>query len=196
MKRNYTTQKPDQNWKSCDFLELPAGGISNKGQVRSPTQNAVNQTINEAENAEHENTIMPPNHELVPQPGPTRTENPLEQQRQYQQDVQRHRLHRVEPHVVVEAWVSDDAQVEGKEGHEARVRHRPIEAQQGDQGFEEEAQFGELDKQVTSILEGVEEREGVSDSGDQSIRGGGRCAAGDGGGFGFGFSADKLREGD
>lgn len=120
----------DGGWRmSVTSLELPGSGISNKGQVGSTTQNGTHHTIHKAEHAKHENTIMPPNHQLIPQPGPTRTEYPLDEQGQNQQHVQGHRLHRVEPHVVAKARVSDHSQIEGEESHEARIGHRPVEAQ-------------------------------------------------------------------
>lgn len=62
-----------------------------------------------------------------------------------------------------EARVSDHTQIEGEEGYEARVGDGPVQAQQGKQWLEEEAQFGELEKQVATVLEGIEERESVRD---------------------------------
>lgn len=62
---------------------------------------------------------------------------------------------------MAEARVPDHTQIEGEEGDEARVGDGPVETQQGKQRLEEEAQFGELEKQVAAVLEGIEEGESV-----------------------------------
>lgn len=129
--------------------------------MRGPTQNTRNQTVNVAENDQHEQRTVTPHHDLESQPAPTRAEDPLQQQGQHQQDVQRHRLHGVEPHVAAEARVPHHPEVQREECHEARVRHGAVQAQQRQQRVEQQAQLRELQEHVATVLEGVEEREGV-----------------------------------
>ncbi|PON89110.1 hypothetical protein TorRG33x02_149730 [Trema orientale] len=107
---------------------------------------------------------MDPNHDPEAQPGPTRAEYPLEEQGHDEEDVQGDGLHRVEPDVVAETGVPNDAEVEGEEGDEAGVRDGPVEPDDGEERVEEEAaQFWVLREEEASVLEGVEEGEGVSD---------------------------------
>lgn len=120
---------------------------------------------------------MGPNHDPKPQPRPTRTEDPLDQNRQDEEDVEGDGLHRIEPDVVAESGVADDAEVEGEEGDEAGVRDGPVEGDDGDEGVEEQAQLRVLDEEVAAVLEGVEEREGVRHGGDEAVGGRGGGAA-------------------
>lgn len=152
-------------------LNLPASSISNKRQIRSPTQNGRSQTINEAQNAEDEQSAVSPNHDPETQSRPAGAENPLDEEREDEEDVESDGLHGIEPDVAAEARVSDDAEVKGEEGDEAGVRDGPVEGNDWEEGVEEEAQFGVLEEEVAAVLEGIEEGEGVGDGGDEAVGG-------------------------
>ncbi|KAK2973364.1 hypothetical protein RJ640_016786 [Escallonia rubra] len=145
-------------------LELPAGSIGDKRQVRSLAQNGIHQAVDKAHHEEHEDRVVAHHHQLEPDPCPTRVQDPLHQQRHHQQHVQHQRLHRVEPHVPAQTRVPDHAQIQGEEGHEAGVRQGPEEA---------------------AVLEAVEEGEEVGGGGYEAVGdGGGVVGGGDGAGAG------------
>lgn len=108
---------------------MPTGGISNKRQVRSLSQQRRNKTINKTKTSKNKNRIMPPNHQLEPDAGPTRVENPGQERGHHQKNVQSERLHRIKPHVLAETRVSDNAQIEREESNEAGERDGSVEGQ-------------------------------------------------------------------
>lgn len=105
---------------------------------------------------------MDPEHDLEPDPGPARTEDPLEQQGQHEEDVQSDGLHCIEPDVSAQTRVPDHPQVEGKEGHERGVGDGPVEGEEREERIEEGAQRWVLVEEEAAVLERVEEGESVS----------------------------------
>lgn len=95
---------------------------------------------------------MGPNHEAEAESGATWSENPLKQEGQHQEDVESHGLHGVEPDIAAEGRVSDNAQVESEEGHEAGVRDGPVEGNKRKDGIEEKTQTWELQEEVAAIV--------------------------------------------
>lgn len=91
----------------------------------------------------------------------TRIQNPRQQHRNRQQYIERHRLHRVEPDVPAETRVPHHTQVQPEEGHEARAGDGSVEVQYREDGLHEEGQFRVLREEEASVLEGVEEGQGV-----------------------------------
>ena len=81
---------------------------------------------------------MTHHHQSEPHPSPSRIEDPVHQQRHHQQHIQHHRLHRIEPHEPAEARVSDDAQVEGEEGHEGGVWDGSVEGEDREDGLQDQ----------------------------------------------------------
>ncbi|KAF4378654.1 hypothetical protein G4B88_031258 [Cannabis sativa] len=61
-----------------------------------------------------------------------------------------------------EARVSDDAEVESEEGHEACVRDGPVKTDDWKERVEEVTQFRVLHEEVATVLQGIEEGESVS----------------------------------
>lgn len=160
--------------------DLPRSSVGNERQVRRAAENTGSSTVEEAEHTEDENRVVGPNHDPKPQPGPTRSEDPVEEQRQDEEDIKRDGLHRVEPDESREARVSDDAEVESEEGDEGGVREGAVEGEEGDEGVEEDGEVGVLGEEVAAVLEGVEEGESVGGDGDQAFY----CGRGGGGGVG------------
>lgn len=96
----------------------------------------MNHRVNEAENTEDKKGTVSPNHDPKSQTAPTRGKDPLDEQRQHEEDVERDGLHRVEPDEVAETGVPHDAQVEGEECHEARVWDGAVQTQKRDERVE------------------------------------------------------------
>lgn len=177
--------------------------------MRGPSEKARNQTVNEAQNAENKQSVVAPDHDLEPDSGPTRAEDPLDQQWHHEEDVESDGLHRIETDVVGEGRVADDAQVEGEEGDEGGVGDGAVEPKNGEEGLEGDAEGRVLGEQEAPVLEGVEEGESVGDGGDEAVgrrsrvvghaNGGGSCGERrtvpgfDGGGFNGG-SGGEIEE--
>lgn len=74
-------------------------------------------------------------------------------------------------------WVSNNTQVESKEGNKGRVRDGPVERKEREERVEERGKRWVLVEEEAAVLEGVEERESVGYGGDQAICGW-RCIVG------------------
>lgn len=89
------------------------------------------------------------------------SEDPLNEDGKDEEYVERDGLHGVEPDVAAERGVSDDAQVESEEGHEARVRHRPVYRHQRQDRLQSHPHRRDSAEQVPTVLQRVEERQAV-----------------------------------
>lgn len=105
---------------------------------------------------------MPPHHRLHSKPASlTRIQYSGQQHRNRQEHIQRHRLHRVEPHVPTETRVPHHSQVQPEECHEARVRHRSVQVQDWEDWLEQQSQPWVLREQEPPVLQRIEERQRV-----------------------------------
>jgi len=170
---------------------LPGSSVGDKGQIRRASQDTGSDAVEEAENAEDENGVAGPNHERAS----TRGEDSRDEVRNNEENVEGDGLHGVEPDVAGEGRVSHDAEVEGEESDEGGVGDGSVEGEEGDDGIEEDGELRVLRQEVTAVLEGVEEREGVGGDGDEALRRrrrrGVRQARPDGAVFGFEFEREK-----
>lgn len=171
MQETYPLQSPqntnpqfqpfDSNKTHLRALELSVRRAGDDGKVRRPPENAVDNAVEKARDDEDEDGVITQHQNPKPQTA-RRAQDPLQQQRDREKNVEHHGLHRIESHVAAEAGVSDDAEVESEEGYEAGVGDRSVEAHEREEGLEDEAERGVLGEEEAAVLDAVEEGEEVS----------------------------------
>nr|GMC67462.1 hypothetical protein DM860_014115 [Ipomoea batatas] len=90
--------------------------VSDEGEVRGFTNNTRYKPIKKAAHYEKKKPIIKPNCKLEPNTSMAGREDPLQQERHDEEDIENQSLEGVEAGVVAQARVADDAQVEGEEG--------------------------------------------------------------------------------
>lgn len=153
-----------------EFSKLPVGRGRDEREIRRPPQDAIRETIKEASSGEDEDGVVA-EHEEAEAEAPRRyAEDALDEHRQREEDVEDDGLHGVEPDEAVEGRVADDAEVEGEEGDEAGVGDGAVGGDGGDQRGCGGGDRREAREEEAGVVEGVEEREGVGQGGEESVR--------------------------
>ncbi|KAL0322282.1 UNVERIFIED_CONTAM: hypothetical protein Scaly_2524600 [Sesamum calycinum] len=116
--------------KEKKSVQLAAGGLCNKRQIGSLAKNTGHQPIHKTAHNKHKQPRISPSRQLQRDARSPWGYYPLQQHRHHQQHIQDKSLQRVEPRVTAEARVSDDAQVEPEEGHEAGVGYGVVEREE------------------------------------------------------------------
>lgn len=154
-----------------ELSKLPVGRRGHERQIRCSPQDAVHETVEEAGSGEDEDGVVAELEEAETDAPRRHADDPLDEHRQGEEDVEDDGLHGVEPDEAVEDRVADDAEVEGEEGHEARVGEGAIGGDDGEQRGGGGGRRREAGEEEAGVVEGVEEREGVGQGGQESVRG-------------------------
>ncbi|CAL9047440.1 unnamed protein product, partial [Musa banksii] len=149
----------------------PLRGLGDEWQPRNLPQEACRGAVDERREQEQEDGAVEALEELQPDPA-IGVEGPLEEIREYEEDVEDDGLHGVETDEEAEfGWIANDGEVEGEEEEGGGERGGAEEVDGRYKGLEDKLQGRELGQHEAPVVDAVEEGVEIAGGGQDAVRG-------------------------